>query len=153
MQQYVQQGLRDRLATDTVLLAWLASGPGSSGSGARYIFAEGDITPNVAQPPYCVLQFRGQRNDPRAPHGIYIQTWAVRLYQKDRGYFEIEDYLSQHVFTVLSDSTLVLPTAANVFCLTSGVRFIGFSNRGYDNVFRTQYESAMFEVHIGLKNV
>lgn len=146
MQNYVQQALRDSLVGISGLVTWLG--------GTQYFFAEGDVTPEDVplpdQAPYCVFEFRGMRNDPRMRNG-FIQTWAVLLFNKDKGYYDIEYWLGQ-IYLALNEQTLNINSVSPVYCLNTGVRFVSMTNRGYDQQFHTQYEGIVFDVHLGLRS-
>jgi hypothetical protein len=136
MQYAVQIALADKLATLSSLVSWL-------GDGADGILAEGDADPDRTKSPFLEIEFDGSR--PTAVNGEEVQTWTVRLYQRDRGYLEIEQKLSD-IRQLLHGQLLTVDSSATGYVLTDGVKYMGFTPRGYAYAFGARTEAVRFDV-------
>ena len=138
MQSDVQAALASKLMEDSTLVAWLAKGTAS-------IYAEGDTTPTTPVP-FIVMEYAGSRPLSNT-HQAIRDTWIIRAYNKGRGYLEIERMLGR-IFRLLNNSTIILPSNSEVYALQQGVRFAGMTKRNYNDVYKAEFEGAIFDVYL-----
>lgn len=137
----IQIALMDKLGLDTQLVAWLSSGVNS-------MYVEGDPPPTAATP-FLLFQFVNERPLPNTKAG-FRESWIIRAYDRQAGYYDIEENL-ERVYNDLNDQTLILPPEASVYVFGDGIQYMGYTTKGYDQLFKAQHKGIMIDVHLHRK--